>query len=179
MADGPIKGVRGTDHIGITVPDLDEAIAFFTDVFGCEELFRMGPFSDGEGTWMKDNLNVHPRAVLERFAMVRCHTGANLEIFQYASPDQGDAIPKNSDVGGHHIAFYVDDLEGAIADLRERGITVLGEPKDVPDTPLEGIRWCYFLAPWGLQLELVSYPDGLAYEKQTDRRLWNVTRPAD
>ena len=179
MGKAPVKGVRGTDHIGITVPDLDEAIAFFTNVLGAEELFRMGPFSDPDGDWMVENLNVHPRAVLEQFAMVRCHTGANLEIFQYSSPDQRETGPRNSDVGGHHIAFYVDDMDSAIAGLKEHGVTILGEPKDVPGTPLEGIRWCYFLAPWGLQLEFVSYPDGLAYEKETDRRLWNITRPAD
>ena len=35
-----------------------------------------------------------------------------------------------------------------------------GEPE-----PHEGQRWVYFLAPWGMQFELVSYPDGRAYEQ--------------
>ena len=29
-------GLRGTEHIGFTVPDLDEAARFFVDVIGCE-----------------------------------------------------------------------------------------------------------------------------------------------
>lgn len=31
------------DHISWTVPDLDAAVAFYRDVIGAEELFRMGP----------------------------------------------------------------------------------------------------------------------------------------
>ena len=42
--------------------------------------------------------------------------------------------------------------------------------------PSAGQTWVYFLAPWGMQLELVSYPDGKAYEATTTRRLWH---PAD
>ncbi len=36
----------------------------------------------------------------------------------------------------------------------------------------------YFLAPWGMQLEIVSYPKGKAYEKEFKARLWNPTKPA-
>jgi hypothetical protein len=36
----------------------------------------------------------------------------------------------------------------------------------------------YFLAPWGMQLELVSYPKGKAYEKDFKGRLWNPANPA-
>ena len=32
----PLPGMRGTDHIGITVPDLDEADDFFTRILGAE-----------------------------------------------------------------------------------------------------------------------------------------------
>jgi hypothetical protein len=28
-----------------------------------------------------------------------------------------------------------------------------------------------------MQLELVSYPDGKGYEKETDRRLWHPAKP--
>ncbi|HJN61759.1 MAG TPA: VOC family protein, partial [Alphaproteobacteria bacterium] len=37
---------------------------------------------------------------------------------------------------------------------------------------------CYFLTPWGAQLELVSYPAGRGYEQHTKRRLWDVRDPA-
>lgn len=31
-----IPGLRGTDHIGFTVPDLEQAVDFFVNVIGCE-----------------------------------------------------------------------------------------------------------------------------------------------
>ena len=30
-----VPGLRGVDHIGITVPDIEQATAFFVDVLGC------------------------------------------------------------------------------------------------------------------------------------------------
>ncbi|MEH6578374.1 MAG: hypothetical protein V7731_15025 [Amphritea sp.] len=35
-----------------------------------------------------------------------------------------------------------------------------------------GESWVYFMTPWGMQLELVSYPNGMAYEKDTESRLF-------
>ena len=39
-----LPGLRRLDHIGFTVPDLDEATAFLVDVLGCEYLYTLGPF---------------------------------------------------------------------------------------------------------------------------------------
>jgi catechol 2,3-dioxygenase-like lactoylglutathione lyase family enzyme len=87
------------------------------------------------------------------------------EVFEYAAPDQRSTPPRNSDVGGHHVALYVDDLDAAVAHLKSRGVTMLGEPT-VSKGPSEGQRWVYFLAPWGMQFELVSYPGGKAFDRQ-------------
>ncbi|WP_349453484.1 VOC family protein [Nonomuraea sp. B19D2] len=39
------------DHLGITVPDLDEAIAFFVDVFGFDVVLQAGPYDDFGYVW--------------------------------------------------------------------------------------------------------------------------------
>ena len=86
-----------------------------------------------------------------------------LEVFDYSSPDQRAAMPRNSDVGGHHVALYVDDLDVAIDHLTTHGVDVFDGPT-ASQGPAEGNRWIYFLSPWGLQLELVSYPGGKAFD---------------
>ena len=111
--------------------------------------------------------------------MLRCGNGTNIELFEYSSPDQRHDQPRNTDIGGHHIAFYVDDIEAAAAYLKSHGIKVCGEPKLMEDNPEGGERWCYFVSPWGMQLELVSYPDGKDYEKDYATRLWSPVHPAD
>ena len=63
MADG-LLGMRGHDHTGITVPDMKQAIDFFVNVLGCKKAMSFGPFSDSKGTFMKDALDVNPRAVI-------------------------------------------------------------------------------------------------------------------
>ncbi len=34
-----VPGFRGIDHIGLTVPNLEEAVDFFVNVIGCEDFF--------------------------------------------------------------------------------------------------------------------------------------------
>jgi len=175
---GPgLPGLKGTDHIGFTVPNLDEAVTFFVDVIGCEPFYDLGPFQSSDD-WMADHLNVHPRTVMRRLKFLRCRNGSNFEIFEYEAADQNPAQPKNSDVGGHHLAFYVDDMGEAVAYLKARGVKVLGEPTVRTSGASAGQSWVYFLSPWGMQLELVSYPNGKGYERETTARLWHPAFPA-
>lgn len=172
-----MPGLRGMEHIGFTVPNLEEARAFFVDVLGCEVIYSLGPFQSDDD-WMQRHLNVHPRAVMRKLHFIRCGHGSNFEIFEYESPDQNRAQPKNSDVGGHHLGFYVDDFDVALAYLRVHGLTILGEPTVRTAGPSAGQTWVYFLSPWGMQLELLSYPNGKGYEATTHLRTWNPTDPA-
>ncbi|BDY29391.1 VOC family protein [Mycolicibacterium mageritense] len=160
-----LPGLRGLDHVGITVPDLAEATTFFVDVLGCEYLYTLGPYRDDDGEWMREHLNVHPRAVMRQLHFFRCGDAAVFEVFEYQAPGRRLTPPANSDVGGHHVALYVDDLDAAVAHLKRCGITVLGDPT-VSKGPSEGQRWVYFLTPWGMQFELVSYPGGKAFDRQ-------------
>lgn len=152
-----LPGLSGLDHVGFTVPDLAQATEFLVDVLGCEVLYDLGPIRDDDGDWMTRHLDVDPRAVVEQIRFFRCGSQAVLEVFTYSAPGQNQERPRNSDIGGHHVALCVDDLDAAVQHLRERGVVVLGEPTESAGARI-GSRWVYFLAPWGMQFELVSYP---------------------
>jgi catechol 2,3-dioxygenase-like lactoylglutathione lyase family enzyme len=166
LAHAGLPGLSRLDHVGFTVPDLDQAHEFLVDVIGCEYMYTLGPYRSDDTDWMHEHMNVHPRTVMEQLHFYRCGGQAVFEVFQYAAPDQRVDQPRNSDVGGHHVAFYVDDLDTAVAYLRERGVRVCGEPT-ASSGPSEGQRWVYFLAPWGMQFELVSYPNGKAFDRMS------------
>jgi catechol 2,3-dioxygenase-like lactoylglutathione lyase family enzyme len=172
-----LPGLRGTEHVGFTVPDLDQADDFFVGVIGCERVYDLGPFIHDDD-WMREQLNVDPRSVMRRLRFYRCGFGPNFEVFEWEAADGQRDQPRNSDVGGHHLAFYVDDLDAAVEYLRSRDIRVLGKPI-ASQNASTGQRWVYFLAPWGMQFELVSFPDGKEYEKNTPVLLWHPARPAD
>ena len=175
-ADG-VPTLRGHDHTGVTVPSMKEGLDFFVGIMGCKEAMSFGPFSDPHGTFMQDTLNVNPRAEIKQITMVRCGTGSNIELFEYASPDQKTVLPKNSDVGGYHIAFYVDDINKAATYLQAHGVRTLAGPLPVKEGPAAGQTILYFLAPWGMQCELITYPKGMAYEKTAKVKLWSPTHP--
>ncbi|PTE10241.1 VOC family protein [Mesorhizobium helmanticense] len=172
-----IPGMRGHDHTGITVPDMKQAVDFFTEVVGCKKAMSFGPFADDKGTFMQDLLGVDPKAVIEEITLVRCGYGSNIELFKYTAPDQKDATPKNSDIGGYHIAFYVDDVAAAKAYLDAKGVKTRMGPLPVKEGPAAGQTILYFQAPWGLQLEAISYPEGMAYEKGAETVLWSPKSP--
>jgi catechol 2,3-dioxygenase-like lactoylglutathione lyase family enzyme len=173
-----LPGLRGTEHVGFTVPDLNQADDFFVNLIGCTRVYSLGPFAHEDGPWMSEHLNVHPRAIMRKLNFYRCAFGPNFEVFEWEAPDRNSKQPLNSDVGGHHLAFYVDDLDAAVAYLRAEGITVLGEPT-FSSNASAGQRWVYFLSPWGMQFELVSFPDGKAYMAGSTHKLWHPGRPAE
>lgn len=165
-----LPGITGTDHIGFTVPDIDQAHEFLVEVIGCDHVYSLGPYPRNPEL-MSTKLNLHPEAVMHQIRFYRCFNGTNFEVFHYEAPDQRLEQPRNSDVGGHHIAFYVEDLDEAVAYLKDHGIQVLGEPT-ASSGASTGQRWVYFLSPWGMQFELVSFPQGKAYEADAEVLLW-------
>ncbi|MDB4873462.1 MAG: glyoxalase [Gemmatimonadales bacterium] len=159
-----LPGLVGLDHVGLTVPDIEEATSFLVEVVGCEYLYALPPLL-GRGEWMREHLNTDPRSEVKHLRFFRCGTGPVFEVFEYEAPDQNNAAPRNSDIGGHHFALYVDDIDAAVTHLRDAGVEVLGEPTSSVGPHL-GQRWVYFLAPWGGQFELVSYPQGRAWYRE-------------
>lgn len=174
-ADG-IPSMVGVDHIGMTVPKLQDGIDFFTKVLGCQYVYTAGPFADPKGKWMETNLAVDAGASTT-LAMVRCGPTQNIELFEYDAKDQVKTPMKNSDVGGFHLAFYVTDLMQAVDYLKTvPGVQVLGDPTPVSGQPNGGETFVYFKTPWGANMELLTYPRGLDYEKTTDKRLFGVMK---
>jgi hypothetical protein len=65
-----------------------------------------------------------------------------------------------------------------VAYLKSHGITVLGEPITMTAGDTGGETWVHFRAPWGAEMELVSYPKGKAYEGRYRAAPGNPSRPA-
>ncbi|MGM0931760.1 MAG: VOC family protein [Actinomycetota bacterium] len=170
-----IPGVRGTDHIGFTVPNMEQAHDFLVNVLGADHIYTLGA-KHSEDDWMKTHIGVDPRTVITEIRFYRLANGSNFEVFTYDPPHEQLPQPRNSDIGGHHIAFYVDDIDVAVAYLREKNVEVLGEPT-ASRQAAEGQRWIYFRSPWGMQFELVSFPEGKKYEQDAPRLLWHPSYP--
>lgn len=165
-------GILGVDHVGINVPDMDEAIRFFSDVLGFVAVTQLGPIPLDDAWKQANRMQSGTGAVTIK--MVRTGTGANIELFSYADNKGSQQHPGGDDIGAAHIAFYTADIHAAVSYLRSKGVKVLGDPFLMPSGDTEGESWVYFETPWGAKMELVSYPNGKGYERNSPATvLWS------
>ena len=165
-----LPGLMGTEHIGFTVPDLDEADDFFVGSSAATHVYSLGPFQHDDD-WMREHLNVHPRTVMRKLRFYRCGTGANFEVFQYEPADGQAPSPATAT-----SAATTSPSTSTI--WMPRSTTCAPRASDPgrahgQRNASEGQRWVYFLRPWGMQFELVSFPNGKAYEKNAEVLLWH------
>ncbi|UPK67339.1 VOC family protein [Chitinophaga filiformis] len=162
----------GVDHFGINVPDLQQAVNFFTDVLDFKVVTQIGPVPL-DSNWKEAN-HMNQATGPVTIKMTRAGDGANIELFYYDKNKGSTTQPGGDDIGATHIAFYTADIKASIAYLKSKGVTFLGEPFTMPVGDTEGETWVYFLTPWGSKMELVTYPNGKGYEKHNPGvKLWS------
>ena len=109
-ADIPGHLFTAIDHVGIAVPDLDEAIAFYRDTFGMETVHEETNQEQGV-----------------REAMVA--VGDSGSCIQLLAPlDESSTIAKFLDRNGpgiQQLAYRVTDVEAVAEVLRGRGVRLL------------------------------------------------------
>ncbi len=103
------------DHVGIAVPDLDEAIAFYRDVLGMEVAH--------EETNEEQGVREAMLAVAD--------SGSCIQLLAPLNEDSTIAkFLSRSGPGLQQLAYRVTDVEAVSAVLRERGVRLLyPEPK--------------------------------------------------
>ncbi|MBQ1867611.1 MULTISPECIES: methylmalonyl-CoA epimerase [Selenomonas] len=105
--------VLGVDHIGIAVSDLKEVGSFWGDTLGLP--------ANGEETVAEQKVTT---------GFFPTPNGSEIELL--AATDETSPIAKfiekNGGRGGiQHIALRVDNLEAALADLKEQGVRLIDE----------------------------------------------------
>ena len=120
-------------RVALTVPDFDEAVAFYRDALGLEQV---ADWSSPQG-----------RVVL--LAAGR----ATLELFDEAQAALVDGIEAGKRVSGHvRLAFEVEDSEAVARRLAAAGGEAVAEPVTTP----WGDRNARVRAPDGMQLTLFT-----------------------
>jgi catechol 2,3-dioxygenase-like lactoylglutathione lyase family enzyme len=171
----PIPSYRRVDHVGIVVPDLEQAVQFFGEALGGRLLHRGARPNDP--VFMVESLQA-PADGAYQVAMIQVPPDLNLELFQWTSAERRATMPSIADLDAHHFGLEVSDIDAAVAHLaRVEGVELLGSVKQVPDgVPGAGIRFLYFRAPWGLNIELV---DRTRWAGGTPAKLWHEGSAVD
>lgn len=154
--------MRGLHHVGITVKDLDASIGFYHDILGLEFSNEPSPWFDAPELGPAVGV---PGAALRQVSLRLGET--TLELLEYRNPPSETAGPlKSNSLGASHVAFLVDDIQGAKAELEAKGIEFYSDVNVVDEGVLAGWRWVYFQDPDGYPLELVE----VAFYDERERR---------
>ncbi len=128
------------DHLGYAVRDLEAAARFYEENFGARPS--------------------EPEVVEEQgIVATMFRVGeSQIELVQPTRPDSpvGKFLEKRGE-GFHHVAFQVEDLEGALAELKGNGVDLIDES---PRVGVGGTRMS-FVHPkgaFGVLTELVELP---------------------
>jgi len=135
----PFTSMKG-DHAGVRVPDIDRALAWYTEKldfrivhrwpYGELQLAYVAPAVDST---FKIELLAGPGAV-ER-------------------PPYRDLADSLNFAGWHHICLMVDSVDATVDELRRRGVAIVTEPFDLP---VISRRLAFFADPWGNLYELAQ-----------------------
>jgi methylmalonyl-CoA/ethylmalonyl-CoA epimerase len=126
------------DHIGVAVADLEAAIALHEQTYGMPLVHRETVTDQGVEAVLLDVGDSH------------------VELLHPLSDDTpvGKFLAKRGP-GLHHVAYGVDDVETALAELRERGVRLIDES---PRTGIRGSRVAFLhpAASGGVLTEIVQ-----------------------
>ena len=131
------------DHVGLAVPNLDEAIEFHTNVLGWRLLHRESNEEQG---------------VEEAMIGTGDQLSQNAQIQLLAPLNENSTIAKFLDRNGpgmQQLAYRVTDLDKVSATLRDRGVRLLF-PEARRGTNDSRINFCHPKDARGVLLELVE-----------------------
>ena len=132
------------DHVGIAVPDLDEAIAFYRDTFGMETVHE------------ETNEEQGVREAMVAVGDPDDPAGSRIQLLAPLTPESTIAkFLDRSGPGMQQLAYRVEDIEAVSAVLRDRGVRLL---YDAPRRGTSGSR-VNFVHPkdaGGVLVELVE-----------------------
>lgn len=128
------------DHVGVAVPDLDEAIAFYRDTYGM--------------TLAHEEVN-EEQGVREAMMAVG-GSGSHIQLLAPLSPESTIAkFLDRSGPGIQQMAYRVEDLDAVSATLRERGLRLL-YPEARRGTAGSRINFIHPKDAGGILVELVE-----------------------
>ena len=135
------------ENVGIAVRDLEETIAFFTDL-GLTVVGR----DTISGEWADTAVDLDGNHA--KIAMLQTPDGqGRLELFEYIHPDAIESSPtRPNDIGMHRVAFSVDDIDVALEIAARHGCRPLRGVATYEDV----YRLTYVRGPSGILVMLAE-----------------------
>lgn len=145
-------GVRigGIHHVSRTVENMERSLGFYRDLIGLDVL------TDTEMSGEMLELEVGLEGAHLRLVELSVGEGPTmLELLEYTCPPSATGpLLRPCDVGAHHVAVVVSDIEQAYRHLQARGVRFTYPPQEVDAGFFRGHQTAYCFDPDGQILEL-------------------------
>jgi catechol 2,3-dioxygenase-like lactoylglutathione lyase family enzyme len=106
----------GVAHVGITIPDMDRSVAFYTALLDEGPYFRRSY----DEPYIADIVG-YPNCSMEVALFRLPGTDVRLELLHYLEPPTGHTDLETHNVGNTHICFMIENWDAAYARLVELG----------------------------------------------------------
>ncbi|AHJ75367.1 VOC family protein [Kosakonia sacchari] len=167
--------IRGIDHIGITVPDIEGATRFLIDALGAELIYQSVAPEDKniDSEAQQKTLRLVPGTTITSIRMLKLQHGPGIELFEMHGPEQREPL-RASDFGLQHFAVYTEGIDAALQRFKAAGGMVFTTPQPLgfPTEKGAGNCFCYGRTPWGSIVEFITWPTPMPYEQETTLRRW-------
>jgi catechol 2,3-dioxygenase-like lactoylglutathione lyase family enzyme len=142
-------------HVGVTVRDMDKALAFYRDMLGLRVLSDIMIAGD-EADRLTRLKGTQLRAVYVRSE--HDLKGPPLELLHFVEPasEGGKSSARLTNPGITEVAFWVNDIEKTYADLCSRGVEFYSPPQLFELEGYGKVKAVYFWDPDGTTLELLQ-----------------------
>jgi glyoxylase I family protein len=140
-------------HTGLTVSNLERALAFWGDALGAEVVMQQ----EKQGGYFQAIVGEHAVDVRQAH-LAFGGEGHRIELFEYRSPRGGRVAPRPADVGFAHVCVACDDLDATLARLVAAGGEAQSDPVTVDTGANAGGRAVYVRDPDGHTVELFTPP---------------------
>jgi catechol 2,3-dioxygenase-like lactoylglutathione lyase family enzyme len=139
------------EHIGLTVSDLEQMLAFFSEMLGFTVKARIHPFDPNAVpgiTGVRD-------AVVREIAYVE-KGDVTFELLEYREPTPDRAGSRPCDPGYMHWLIVVDDFAEATAAAAKYGFALASAPYRIELGPNAGKVGSYLRHDDGFSLEIIG-----------------------
>lgn len=147
--------ITGIFHGGVTVSDMDRALAFYRDGLGLEVEFDRIL----DGPYLPVVLDLDFSQI--RAVYLRVPGGVFIELLEYQGIERLSAAARPCDPGAGHLCLYVDGIDEIVERLQAAGFRARSDgPVDITAGPNKGARSIYLQDPDGYPVELFQRRPG-------------------
>ena len=143
--------VKTFDHMAVTVSDTEKALEFYVGKLG----LRQAEQHQLEGDKVDEANGLTGARAQSTRLLASDSPDVLIDLLEYFEPEGQNHVTPMGSVGSCHFAIVVDDLPGAVEELKAQGVPFISGPVNFELTK-GSVSVCFCMDPDGNYVELME-----------------------